>query len=107
FLAADVRAGAPAQVYVEAQTAAQDIVAEQPGGAGRINGVGQPLGGQRILAPHIDVTVLRTNRERGDGHAFDDGKRIAFHDGAVLECARFRFVSIADDVVSASEVALS
>ena len=38
------------------------------------------LHGERILVPHVDVTVLRADGIGVDDHAFDDGMGVALHE---------------------------
>ena len=42
--------------------------------------------------------MVAPDRDAGDGHAFDEDERIAFHDHAVGERAAVALVGIADDV---------
>ena len=52
----------------------------------------------RIFGADVDEALGRADRDAGDGHAFDQDERIAFHDHAVGEGAAVAFVGIADDV---------
>src|SRR5262249_42410302 len=88
LFAADVGAGAAAQLDVELESATEDVFAQQPIFATQVDGVGDAFGCQRIFSAHIYVAPFGSGGERPDGHALYDGERIAFHKHAVLEGAR-------------------
>ena len=52
----------------------------------------------RIFGADVDVALGRADGDAGNGHAFDQDERIAFHDHAIGERAAVAFVGIADDV---------
>ena len=52
----------------------------------------------RIFGANVDVALSGAHRDAGDGHAFDQDERIAFHDHAVGEGPAIAFVGVADDV---------
>ena len=76
---------------------AEDVLAQQAALAGLGQGDFQPLDGQRILGPDVDVSALGADGVSGDGHAFDHAVRIAFQHAAVHERAGIAFVGVADD----------
>ena len=53
----------------------------------------------RIFGADVDVALGRADGDAGNGHAFDQHERIAFHDHAVGEGAAVAFVGVADDVL--------
>ncbi len=52
----------------------------------------------RIFGADVDVAAGGADGESGDGHAFDQDERIAFHDHAVGVGAAVAFVGVADNV---------
>ena len=66
----------------------------------------QPLDGQRIFRPDVDVTLVRADRVAGDRHAFEHAMRVAFQHAAVHERAGIAFVGVADHVLLAAAVGL-
>ena len=99
LLAADVRAGADAQLDVEREAGAQDVVAEQPARARLRERVLEPRVRERVLGAHVDEAVLAAGRVRGDRHRLDERERVALHQHAILERPRLRLVGVADEVV--------
>src|SRR5206468_12504632 len=99
LLAADIRARADAQLEVEREAAAHDVVAEEAAGARVRDRVLEPVVHQRILGAHVDEAVLAARRVRGDRHRLDEREGIALHQDAVLERAGLRLVAVADEVV--------
>ncbi|MBT9152640.1 MAG: hypothetical protein DDT35_00862 [Firmicutes bacterium] len=59
----------------------------------------QTLDRQRILGPHIDITLICTDREPGDGHGLNDSMRITFKNTAVHECPRVTLIGVTDYVL--------
>ena len=53
----------------------------------------------RVFAAHIDVAVPRTHRMGGNCHAFDQLKRIAFHQHPVGKGAAVTLIGVADHVL--------
>ena len=78
LLAADEGAGAHADLEVEVEAGAQDVLAQQAVLARLLDGVLEPLDGQRVLGAHVDVALVRADGVGGDGHALDDAVRVAF-----------------------------
>src|SRR5690606_7041966 len=101
LLAADVGAGALAELDVEAEAGAGHVVAEPAVFAGLLDRVRDALERERVLAAEVDVTVLGADGERGDRHGLDDREGVALEQDAVLERAGLGFVRVADDVARA------
>ncbi|OIQ79167.1 hypothetical protein GALL_391050 [mine drainage metagenome] len=99
FLAADIGAGTAANFQMKGPAAAEDIRAQIVADDRSVDGFIQYLQRMRIFRTQIDVTLRRPDREAGNGHAFDQHERVAFHDHAVGKGARVAFVGIADDVL--------
>ncbi len=77
---------------------AEDIGAEQADPARLVDRRRKRGVGVRIFRADIDETLRRASGDRGDGHAFDQRERVAFHQHAVGEGAAVAFVGVADDV---------
>ena len=99
LLAADVGAGAAPELDVEGEARAQDVVAEEAGLAGTVDGVGHARLGLGVLAADVEVALRGAGREGGDRHRLDGRERVALEQDAVLERARLGFVGVADEVV--------
>ena len=98
LFAADEGSGAGEDVEVEAETGAEDVLAEQTVFPRLLYRVIQRLYGERVLRAHIGVTLADVAYGKSpDEHTFNKGVRIAFQDGAVHERAGVSFVSVADD----------
>src|SRR5579871_2580546 len=97
LLATDVGPGAAANLNVKINTAPKNILAQKPALAGGLDGVLQPLTGQRIFTAKINEAVLATDGAASDGHGFNERVRIAFHHDAVLKRVGFGFVGVADE----------
>src|ERR1035437_3686651 len=98
LFAADVRAGATAQLDVEAKAAAANVIAEESLCAGKKNGLLKALGGQRIFSANVNVTPLRADGKGGDGHPFEDGERIALQHHVGFKSPGLGFIGVADAV---------
>src|SRR5439155_20788151 len=105
LLAADVGAGAAADLDVEAEPLPQDIVAEEAAGPGLLDGALQALDRQRVLAADIDEAALAGGGAGGDGHRLEERERVLFHQDAVFEGAGLRLVGVADEIVRAHRLA--
>ena len=99
LLAADIRAGADAQLDVEGEAGAEDVVAEQARRARLREGVLEARVRERVLRAHVDEAALAAGRVRRDRHRLDERERVAFHQHPVLERARLRLVGVAHEVV--------
>src|SRR5690606_22454417 len=98
LLAADVRAGALAELDVEAEAATGNVVAEPSVFPGALDRVGDALGRERVLAADVDVAAFGADSEARDRQRLDDRERIALEQDAVLERAGLGLVCVADDV---------
>ena len=99
LFAADIRAGAAPDFDVETEPASHHVIAEQPRRARRIDRVLEALRRQRIFSADVDEAELGPRGEGGDRHRLDDRERVVFHQDAVFERSRFRFVRVAHDIV--------
>ena len=99
LLAADVGAGAAPELDVEGEARAQDVVTEEAGFAGAVDGVGHARLGLGVLAADVEVALRCAGREGGDRHRLDRRERVALEQDAVLERARLGFVGVAHEVV--------
>ena len=70
----------------------------RPCGSAFVDGVLGTCGGKWVLAPNVDPAVFGPRRDCGDGHGFDQRKRVVLHDRAILERAGFALVGICHDV---------
>src|SRR5215472_5047993 len=104
LFAANVGSGAAAEFDLEIEPLTEDVLAQQPVLCRDVERMCNPLRGQRVLAAQIEVAGLRPSRQRGNGHAFDNRKRIAFHQDAVFKRARLGFIGVANDIVPAIRV---
>src|SRR5205085_6986923 len=95
LLAADIRAGADAELDVEGEAGAHDVAAEQSSRARVRERVLQALVRERILGAHVDVAALAAGRVRGDRHRLEECERVALHEHAVLERAGLGLVGVA------------
>ena len=86
LLAAHIRAGADAQLDLDADVRAVDRVL-------------QPLVRERVLRADVDERALAAGRVRGDRDRLDQPERILLHEDAVLERAGLGLVGVADEVV--------
>ena len=98
FFAADVATRANVQIDIEVEAAVFDVVAEPTGTACRVECARQYGVRERILGTEIDVAFTCANRETGYRHAFDQPKRVAFHQQAIGKRTAVAFVRIAGDV---------
>ena len=71
----------------------------KPIGLGLGQGRLQPLDGQRVLGPDVDVGLGRADGVGGEHHAFDQPVRVAFDHGPVHERAGVALVGVADQVL--------
>ena len=99
LLAADEGARAHADLEVELEVGAHDVLAQETVLAGLLDGILQTLDGQRVLGPQVDVALLRADGIGADGHALDEAVRVALQDRAVHEGAGVALVGVADDVL--------
>ncbi len=102
LLPADVRPRPRVNVDVEIETAAEDILAQQPVLAGLFDRPLQAVVSQVVFAADVDETFARPNGIGGDRHRLDDAVGVAFQDQPVFEGARFALVGVADHVLGLS-----
>src|SRR5262249_15685921 len=98
LLAADIGASAHPQLELEGIAGAENIGPEVACFVRDLNGFRKCLAGMGIFRPAIDVALGRADADSANRHAFDQGKRIAFHDHAVGKSAAIAFVGVADDL---------
>ena len=98
LFSADECSSTVADLYVEVESGSEDILAQETIFPGLLQGDLEPVDGEWILSPDIDKTVVRADAVTADGHGFEDGVRVAFHDGTVHESSRVSFVGVADDI---------
>jgi hypothetical protein len=72
---------------------------EEAAGAGLLDGVPQPRLRQRVLAPDVDVALLRPAGVAHDREGFQQGVRVLLHQDPVFERAGLGLVGVADDIV--------
>ena len=101
LFAADERAGAEAELDVEIEVAAENLLAQKSEVAGLLDGDLETLNGERIFRADVDVALRSADREARDGHGFEDGVGIAFQSGAVHVSAGVALVGITDHVLLA------
>ena len=99
LLTADIGPGTVAQLDVKSPTRSGDVVAKQASLSRRVDGSRQAKGGGRVLAPDIQPSRLGAYSQASDGHRFDDGEGIPFHQDPVLEGTRLRLISVANQVM--------
>ena len=99
LFAADEGAGAHADLEVELEAGAHDVLAEQAHLAGLVDGVLQPLDRQRVLGPQVDEALLGADGVGADGHALDEAVRVAFQHRPVHERPGVALVGVAEDVL--------
>jgi len=101
LLAADVGARTTADLDVEREVRAGDVLAEVAGGPGGVDRNLQPRLRQRVLTPDVEVAAGRVRGVALDRHGLDERERIVLHEHPILERARLGLVGVADDVVRA------
>ena len=99
FFAADERSRAFHQFDVELESAAENVVAQQPVFAGLLDGAVQAMHRQRIFGANVDDSFGRAHHVTADDHAFQQRVRIALDLVAVHVGAGIAFIGIADDVL--------
>src|ERR1019366_5880701 len=98
FFANFVSARSTVPVNVEIVSAAEDILAEK---ALRIGVLDRLLHDHRqvaILAANVDVAGMRTDRDGGNHHAFNDRVRVVLENQAVLAGAGLALIAVAKHV---------
>ena len=74
---------------------AEDVLAEVAVGVRRVDRAAQRGDGVGVLGPHVDVALARPDGVGGDGHALDEGERVALDDHPVRERAGVALVEVA------------
>ena len=93
LFAADIGAGAPADLDIEAEGRAQDLVSQETLLFGLGDGLAQPRGGQGIFVADVDEALAGADGIGADDHALHDGVGVALHHGPVHERPRGRLRS--------------
>ena len=99
LLAADEGAGAEADLDVEVEAGAEDVLAEEAVFAGLLDGDLEALDGEGILGADVDEALVGADGVAADGHGLEDGVGVALDRGAVHVGARVALVGVADDVL--------
>jgi hypothetical protein len=97
--AANECAAAAADLDVEREAAAQNVVAQQ---AQRVHLIERDVGvvhGERIFVAHVNVALPAADGVRADDHAFEHEVRVAFEQRAIHERAGVAFVGVAQHVL--------
>src|SRR6202171_3541969 len=102
LLAANVGAVAVAVVQMEAEAAAENIVAEQSCLVGLLERFFAALVRVPDFAMDVVVAALAAHRIRGDGHALDQDMRVVTQDVAILESSGLAFVGVAHQILVAA-----
>ena len=95
---ADESAGTVAELDIEIEARAEDVLTEQAVFTSLGDGDLQTVDSQRVFSTDVNQTVGGADGIAADGHSLDDAVRVTFHDGTVHERTRVTFVSVADDV---------
>ncbi len=95
LLAADVGACPDADVQVEGEAGAEDVLAEVAVGVRRVDRAPQGGYGVGVLGADVDVALVRPDGMGGDGHALDEGERVALDDHPVRERPGVALVEVA------------
>ena len=91
------------RVQLEAVAAAQDLVAQEAGGAGLFQGFFEALVHLEDFAMDVVVAHADAHRVGRDDHAFDDDVRVELQDVTVLAGTRLALVGIAHQILLARE----
>ena len=99
LLAADIGARARVHHHVEAEAAAEDVLAQVARFVRLGHGVLQPPDDVQHLAADVDEGVARADREAGNDDAFDERVGVGHHQRGVLAGARLGLVRVDHQVV--------
>ena len=83
----------------EAEACSEDVVSQKSDFLSLPDGDPESLDCDGVLGSYIEITVLGTDGVTGDDHSLDDCQRISLQDGAVHECTRVTFVTVADHIL--------
>ena len=97
LLAADEGAGPQPQLQVEVEAALKDVLAQKPVLPGLSDGHLQPVDGDGVLGPDIDVALVGTDGVAGDGHGLDDAVGVPLQHRAVHKGPGVPLVGVAAD----------
>ena len=97
LLAADVAAGADADVELQVEGTVPGAAVEDAGLAGLVEGALEGGAGGACLAVDVDVGALEADGVVGEEDAFDEAVGIALEEVAVLEDAGFAFLGVDDE----------
>ena len=98
LFAADESTGTVAELDIEVEAAAEDVLAEEAVFAGLLDGDLEAVDGEGIFGTDVDETLGGADGVAADGHSFDDAVGVTLEDGAVHEGAGVTLVGVADDV---------
>jgi hypothetical protein len=89
FFATDIRPRATAQLDIKLESVPHHLRAQEATRAWLRHSDGQPVLSFRVLPADIEVPLSAPGGQSGNGHGLDHGKRIGFHEDAVLKRPRF------------------
>ena len=98
FFTADVAAGTGVHEQLEIETAAEDVLAQQAGGLGFLDGAVEVLRCGGVFATQEDVATVGLQGAGADQHALDQQMGLLLHQHAVLPGVRLHFVRVAQQV---------
>ncbi len=98
FFTADVAPGASVHEQLEIETAAQDVLAQQAGSLGFVDGTVEVFRRRGVLATQEDVATIGLQRAGADQHAFDQQMGLLLHQHAVLPGVGLHFIRVAQQV---------
>ena len=98
LLANHVRAGTPVQDDVDAEVAAEDVLADVARRICLVEGSGNPLLRERHLTADVQEALRQTGGVAGDQASLDELMRIELHQQAVLVGAWFALVTVDHEV---------
>ena len=99
LFAADESTGTVAELDVEVEASAEDVLTEEAILAGLADGDLQTVDGQRILGTDVHKTLAGTDGVATDGHGLDDAVGVTLEDGTIHESTGVALVGVADDVL--------
>ena len=106
LFAADVAAGTGVDEQLEIEAAAEDVLAEQAGGLGFVDGAVEVARRVDVFAAQEDVAAVGLQRARGNQHAFHQQVRQLLHEHAVLPGVRLHLVRVAQQVADVQRLVL-
>ncbi|SST07631.1 Uncharacterised protein [Acinetobacter baumannii] len=91
---------------LEIEAAAEDVLAEQAGGLGFVDGAVEVARRVDVFAAQEDVAAVGLQRARGNQHAFHQQVRQLLHEHAVLPGVRLHLVRVAQQVADVQRLVL-